>query len=73
MKIIVLNHQQLLIASIKYKMVLKGADLYIKSFVDFGVLYYRIKDNYSRGTYSQLGPHWQSIGYQNFNLAGIEF
>lgn len=37
MKIIVLSRQQLLIASIKYKMLLKGADLYIKSFIHFGV------------------------------------
>jgi hypothetical protein len=22
---------------------------------------------YSRGVYSRLGPHWQSIGYSNFD------
>jgi hypothetical protein len=28
---------------------------------------------YSRGAYSQSGPHQQSIRYQNFDQVGIEF
>jgi hypothetical protein len=29
--------------------------------------------HYCRGAYSRLGPHWQSIGYHNFDQAMIEF
>ena len=32
----------------------------------------QVATTYSRGAYSRLGPHQQSIGYRNFNQVGIE-
>ena len=41
------------------------------------MLLYNVNQNssmhYRRGAYSQSSPHWQSIGYRNFNQARTKF